>query len=161
MLYVITGPPAGGKTTWALARAKPGDIVIDYDRLAVALAGPGADSHNHGKVLKRIAHKARYAAIAEAMERCKDADVYLIHSMPTDTLLARYADKDAKVITCDPGRPEAEARCRRERPQMLPVVGRWYAWHSRQAAAPTPAPPAAAPASAVAAVASAARSRAW
>ena len=37
-VYVITGPPAGGKTTWVRERAKPGDITIDYDTLAQALS---------------------------------------------------------------------------------------------------------------------------
>jgi predicted kinase len=34
MLTVVIGPPAGGKSTWVLERAKPGDIVVDFDRLA-------------------------------------------------------------------------------------------------------------------------------
>jgi hypothetical protein len=45
MLTVVVGPPAGGKSTWVLERAGPGDIVIDFDRLAVALTGEGRVSH--------------------------------------------------------------------------------------------------------------------
>lgn len=167
MLYVITGPPASGKTSWVMEHAKPTDIVIDYDRLAVALAGPGADSHDHPVVLKRVTHKARYAAIAEALDRVEQADVYLIHSMPSEHNLARYRALGAEIITRDPGRAVVEQRCRAERPTLLSVVGRWYAWHARQATRPDvtarrladTAP--AAPAPAAGATTAATTSRAW
>jgi predicted kinase len=148
VLYVITGPPSSGKSTYALAQAKAADIVIDYDRIAVALAGTDADSHDHPRVLKRVAHKARYAAIAEALDRLADADVYLIHSMPSEHNLARYKSLNAKLITLDPGRSIVEQRCRATRPQLLAVVGKWYAWHARQSAPPAGEPPAAATAAA-------------
>ena len=161
MLYVITGPPASGKTTYAMARAKPSDIVIDYDRIAVALAGPGADSHGHDRVLKRVAHKARFAAIAEALDRLDETDVYLIHSMPAEHNMARYRSLDARVVTLDPGRQVVEARCRAERPQLLAVVGKWYAWHARQQAAPPAAAAAPAPATAPPGGGARPASRAW
>ena len=50
MLYVVTGPPTAGKSSWIEARAKPTDIVIDLDRIALALAGPGAPSWQHDAV---------------------------------------------------------------------------------------------------------------
>lgn len=138
LLYVITGPPASGKTSYALARATARDIVIDYDRIAVALAGSGADSHDHHRVLKRVAHKARYAAIAEALDRIAEADVYLIHSMPSEHNLDRYRSLGGEIVVLDPGRQVVEERCRTTRPQLLPVVGKWYAWHARQTAPHTP-----------------------
>ncbi|MFJ3506037.1 hypothetical protein [Streptomyces luteogriseus] len=42
MLYVITGPSAAGKSSWIDAHAKPEDVVIDLDRITVALTGRGA-----------------------------------------------------------------------------------------------------------------------
>src|SRR5213596_2588996 len=42
VLYVITGPPAAGKSSWIEARARPTDVVIDLDRITAALSGPGA-----------------------------------------------------------------------------------------------------------------------
>lgn len=160
MLYVITGPPASGKSSHAMAQARPTDIVVDYDRIAVALAGPGADSHDHHHVLKRVAHKARYAAIAEALDRVDATDVYLIHSMPSETNLARYRALGARVVTLDPGRAVVEARCRADRPQLLAVVGKWYAWHARQAEGAAPA--AVLPAAAAAPAGTARRaSRSW
>lgn len=39
-VYIITGPPAAGKTTWVRDHAKPGDITIDFDTIAATLS-PG------------------------------------------------------------------------------------------------------------------------
>lgn len=142
MLYVITGPPASGKSSYALSHATATDIVIDYDRIAVALAGPGVDSHDHHRVLKRVAHKARYAAIAEALDRASETDVYLIHSMPAEHNMDRYRLAGGQIVTLDPGRQVVEDRCRTARPQLLPVVGKWYAWQARQAQAVPAAEPA-------------------
>lgn len=142
MLYVITGPPASGKSSYALSHAGAQDIVIDYDRIAVALAGPGADSHTHHRVLQRVAHKARYAAITEALDRvaaADTADVYLIHSMPAEHNMARYQAIGGQIITLDPGRQVVEERCRSTRPQLLAVVGKWYAWRARHTAPAAPA----------------------
>ncbi len=63
MLTVVIGPPAGGKSTWVMEQAKAGDIVIDFDRLAVALSGPGADPHDHPPYLVAVTQAARTAAI--------------------------------------------------------------------------------------------------
>ncbi|MEV5079492.1 hypothetical protein AB0K74_11880, partial [Streptomyces sp. NPDC056159] len=77
MLYIVTGPPAAGKTSWIESRAKPSDIVIDLDRITRALAGPGAPNWNQDPLLLRVAHKARYAAMFEAFEHRDKVDVYL------------------------------------------------------------------------------------
>ncbi|MEU0174083.1 hypothetical protein ABZ178_12105 [Streptomyces massasporeus] len=58
MLYVITGPPAAGKSSWIDAHAKPEDVVIDLDRITVALTGPGAPHWNHAPLQHRVAQRA-------------------------------------------------------------------------------------------------------
>lgn len=127
MLTVITGPPAAGKTTWAQAHAKPGDIVIDYDRIAQALTTDGADTHDHGGHLRRVAYKARGAALREALAICHKADVYLIHAVPDADALDRYRAYGARIITVDPGRDVVLARIREQRPaHVLRGAERWY-----------------------------------
>lgn len=37
VIHAVIGPPCAGKTTWALEHMQPGDIIVDYDRLADAL----------------------------------------------------------------------------------------------------------------------------
>lgn len=134
MLTVVTGPPAAGKSTWVRARASAADVVIDFDLLAQALAGPGADTHDHADAVRRIAHRARYAAIDEAVRHMADTDIYLIHSMPSAKHLARYRRLGARVVTVDPGRSTVEERVRAlRRPGLLAVVTRWYTQREREA----------------------------
>src|SRR5690606_407861 len=60
VLYVVTGPPASGKSTWVRAHAKPGDVVVDYDILAGALSGaPSGNPHDHPEPIRTVAFKAR------------------------------------------------------------------------------------------------------
>lgn len=40
--FVICGPPGSGKTTWVRERARPGDLVWDFDDVAAVVANCGA-----------------------------------------------------------------------------------------------------------------------
>lgn len=132
MLYVITGPPAAGKSSWITARARTTDIVIDLDRIALALAGPGAPAWQHDPTLLKIAHRARFAAIDEAVKHRDQVDIYLIHTMPSAKALARYRRWTAQIITVDPGRDIVMQRVRDMRdPAMTGVATRWYRHHAK------------------------------
>ena len=132
MLYVVCGPPASGKSSWIAARAKPTDIVIDLDRIALALAGPDAPQWQHDEVLLKVAHRARFAALDEAVKHRDTVDVYLIHTMPSAKALARYRRLDAKVVTVDPGEQVVRQRVRDMRAAgMDAVVTRWYRQRNR------------------------------
>ncbi|WP_030173237.1 AAA family ATPase [Streptomyces sp. NRRL S-813] len=127
MLYVITGPPAAGKSTWIDAHAKPTDIVIDLDRITRALTGPGAPQWNQNPLQLRVAHKARYAAMHEAFELRDQVDIYLIHTMPQAKALARYKRLGARIVVVDPGRDIVMQRIEAMRdPDMQRVATRWY-----------------------------------
>lgn len=132
MLYVVTGPPAAGKSSWIQAHATARDIVIDLDRITVALTGPGAPNWNHNPLHQRVAQRARYAAIDEACQHLDKLDVYLIHTMPNPKAMAKYKRLDAKVIAVDPGRDIVMARIEAMRsPEMTRVASRWYSQRSR------------------------------
>ena len=125
MLYLITGPPAAGKTTWVQRHAQPGDITIDYDTLAEALGG---DGHDHSVQIKAVTKAARQAAIDAALPLAADHDVYVIHGMPSADLLARYQALGARIVTVDPGREVVMARCKEQRAwQMTRAAETWYA----------------------------------
>lgn len=127
MLYVVTGPPAAGKSSWIEAHAKPRDIVIDLDLITRALSGPGAPAWNQDPLQLRVAHRARYAAIDEATALRDQVDVYLIHTMPSAKALARYKRLDAQIVTVDPGRALVMQRIEAMRdPEMRRVATRWY-----------------------------------
>lgn len=132
MLYVICGPPAAGKSSWIAARAKPTDIVIDLDRIALALAGPDAPSWHHHETLLKVAHRARFAALDEAVKHRDTTDIYLIHTMPSRKAMARYRRLGAQVVTVDPGEQIVRQRVRDMRaPGMDQVVTRWYRQRNR------------------------------
>ncbi|MER7046771.1 hypothetical protein [Streptomyces jumonjinensis] len=127
MLYVVTGPPAAGKSSWIDAHAKPTDIVIDLDRIALALTGPGAPQWNQATLVQRVAQRARFAAIDEACQHLDKIDVYLIHTMPSPKALAKYKRHKAEIITVDPGWHIVMDRIRAMRsPAMERVATRWY-----------------------------------
>ena len=127
MLYVVTGPPAAGKSSWIQAHATARDIVIDLDRITVALTGPGAPQWNQDPIVLRVAHKARYAAMHEAFELRDKVDVYLIHTMPSRKAMAKYKRLDARIVTVDPGRDIVMQRIEAMRdPDMRRVATRWY-----------------------------------
>lgn len=130
MLTVVIGPPAGGKSTWVAEHAQPGDIVIDFDRLAVALSGPDADLHDHPPQLMAVTRAARTAAIEAAVKQAKTVDVYLIHSSPGVARMAEYHALGAQIVTVDPGRDVVRQRCKNERPaRMFAVIDEWYRQH--------------------------------
>ena len=127
MLYVVTGPPAAGKSSWIDAHAKPTDVVIDLDRITTALTGPGAPQWNQHPLALRVAHRARYAAMDEAFQLLDQLDVYLIHTMPSAKHMTKYKRLKARVIVVDPGETVVMQRIEAMRdPGMQRVATRWY-----------------------------------
>jgi len=134
-LYLVTGPPASGKSTWVKQHAQLGDITIDYDALANVLTPSDGKPHEHPAHIRAVTKAARQAAMDTALRYRDTVNVYVIHSTPSAKMLALYDRLGAQVITIDPGRDVVLERCRRERPwQMEQVAKRWY--EDRQHASP-------------------------
>lgn len=135
MLYLITGPPAAGKSTWVSQHAKHGDITIDYDAIANALTPQGGRAHEWPTEVKAVTKAARQAAIDAALKHKDRVDVYIIHSSPSQQLLQRYQTQGAEVITINPGREVVMARVKKERPWRIGQAAK--EWYSQQTCAPT------------------------
>ncbi|GAA4626640.1 hypothetical protein GCM10023196_035690 [Actinoallomurus vinaceus] len=134
-LTVVTGPPCSGKTSWVDLHAGPADVVIDLDRIAHAMTSPTAGDHDHAPTVYRVAQRARWAAITEALRHVDAADVYVIHTQPSAQARQKYEAHSARIITLDPGRDVVLERCKRMRStEALKVAERWYA--TRLAGAP-------------------------
>lgn len=147
MLYVITGPPASGKSTYVKQHAQHGDITIDYDALANTLTIPDPNKpHDHPNHITQIVRAARQAAIDQAIKHATETDVYVIHSTPSTQLLDNYRRRGAKIIVIDPGQDVVLARCKAERPwRMQAAVKKWYERHDNDddthTEQPQPLPP--------------------
>jgi hypothetical protein len=127
VLYVVTGPPAAGKSSWIEAHAKASDIVIDLDRITSALTGPGASQWSQHPLHLRVAHRARYAAMDAAFELLDQLDVYLIHTLPNGKAMAKYKRLKARIVTVDPGQDIVMQRIKAMRSvDMERVATRWY-----------------------------------
>lgn len=126
-LYVVTGPPAGGKTTWVREHAKPGDITVDYDAILGALTPRGTEPYDAPMHVVDVAQTARNGAIHVALNKVWYCDVYIIDSKPTDQARQRYESLGATFVDLDPGFEVCIARARAERhARIQAVVADWY-----------------------------------
>lgn len=121
--FVVCGPPASGKSTYVLERAKSSDVVIDFDVLARALGS--SVSHGHSSAHAVVANAARSAALEAALRA--GVDVWLIHAMPSAQVRAIYKRQGAELIVVDPGEAVVRERVARERNGVgSEYVDSWY-----------------------------------
>ena len=125
MITVISGPPCAGKTTHAMASAKDGDVIIDFDALATAFGSPG--HRNPPPAIRHTTHAARDAAIATVLDGI-ESDAWIIHTQPNSEQLQRYSDAGAVVQMVDPGQETCLRRAIDEgRPvETVAAIENWY-----------------------------------
>lgn len=127
MITVITGPPCAGKSTHIQTHAAPGDIIIDLDRLALALSPDGTPHHEYPMYTRQVARAARAAAISAAVQigRATPVGVWIIDTFPSRP---RWRSMGAQIITVDPGYRTCVERARSQRPEWVQqIIARWYA----------------------------------
>lgn len=115
----MTGPPCGGKTSYALKHKLPEDIIIDADLLAVALGS--ADSHDHPGHLKALAAKLRDLATQEAVKGSRRA--WVVSASPTAEANILHSDS----MCIDPGMATCMARAEGRPHWTQEAIRDWYA----------------------------------
>lgn len=118
-LYVISGPPCAGKSTYAKSHAKPGDMVIDLDRIALSIAAEATEHHSYPIAIRNTARLMRSAAIPAAIGHARKADVYLIDSKPGTRSRMIYKKHSATFIEMSAPIAILVERCRNERPPWV------------------------------------------
>jgi predicted ABC-type ATPase len=121
VLTVVTGLPCSGKTTYVREHAKPGDVVIDFDILAVALGSPV--QHDHPDDIRRITQAARRAAIHAAIiwHQRYGTRVWITECVPSDDVRRRYRRAAADIVPLVVPLGELHRRATEHRPD------RWHA----------------------------------
>lgn len=127
MLYVITGPPCAGKSTWVRDRAKPGDLVIDLDRIALSLTSEDTPHHQYPAHIRALAIKTRSSLIPAALRVSRQLDVYLVHAKPSNKQLGLYLRHHANIIELTASLDVLLARAAQERPSWVaPMIVDWW-----------------------------------
>ena len=105
MLTVVTGPPCGGKTTYVDKNAAPNDIVIDMDRIALALTTKNVQEYEYTEPVMSVAIAARKAAVKQAIivSQGQRLGCWIIHTDPNVEDRYAYRVAGAKFVECSPG----------------------------------------------------------
>lgn len=139
MIRIVTGHICSGKSTFVMQNATPGSVIIDMDRIALALSPDGTPHHAYLQPTRDVARAARAAAMDEAIRQHEAGTidhVWIIHAYPTGSDLEGYrrrgfqvidvqADENALVERAREGRPkavQAELSARLSRPRVTKVV---------------------------------------
>jgi hypothetical protein len=107
MITVVTGPPCGGKSTYIRDRAKGDDIVIDMDRLALALSVEGTLPFEYGLRVREVARAARYGAVKKALAVAQGErylGVWIIDTDPSNDMRSLYRANGGHLVEMNPGR---------------------------------------------------------
>ena len=134
---IIRGPAGGGKSQVIAARLRPGEVVIDFTRLYVALAGVerGPDGRypvrHDGDPRLALAEYVRMVAVRQASDRELSGYATTSDSRPEAVERLRDAGATGPVETVDPGREVVRARLADAVTGALSqqceiALGRWY-----------------------------------
>ena len=122
-ITLVVGAPCSGKTTYVREHMEPGDIVLDYDTLAVALGSPV--EHGHHKNYIPFVMDATQAILNAA--RTKGGRVWWIKCWPTAQDFARAHSTvwmDADMRTC-----HDRANAARRPSEWYRIIEDWYDLH--------------------------------
>lgn len=133
MIWIVTGPPCSGKSTYIKDNAKETDVIIDMDKLALALSHDNTLPFEYDDKVRKIARAARQAAVKEAIGQFQGEryrDLFIIHTDPSPDQRRSYRAANARFIELDPGKETCLKRLqnRPEENQKLarPIIEDFY-----------------------------------
>ena len=137
MLTIIRGPAGAGKSQVIAGRLRPGEVVVDFSRLYVALTGVerGPDGRypvrEPGDPRLALTEYVRMVAIRQAAERELSGFATTSDSRPEAVERLQGAGATGPVETIDPGENIVRARLGDAvtgalSAQCEVAIGRWY-----------------------------------
>jgi predicted kinase len=114
------GAPCSGKSTYVRNNAKGEDIIVDMDRIALALAVEGTADFEYSERIRNIARQARPAVVKGALLAAQGErrlGVWIIHTDPSPQDRQMYRAMNSQFVELDPGKDVCLARAK-ERPQL-------------------------------------------
>lgn len=124
-MIIVSGPPCSGKSTHVDEHKGENDVVVDLDRLCVALGS--SHSHEHPPDIKAVAQAVRTNLIDSLLHRCH-GQVWVIDSSPLPDAIQRYRSAGAIFRVLDPGEIECSARAH-ERTLVRETQRAIHAWY--------------------------------
>lgn len=124
MLTVVTGQPGSGKSYWVNQQAKSNDIIIDLDKIALAVSCTDTESHDYPSHIRDVAIGMRQAAISRALKYTRRCDVYIIHADPDAQTLMRYQRFGAVIKEMHTAQHVVDQRIRQRPVRNQALVGR-------------------------------------
>jgi predicted ABC-type ATPase len=127
MLYIITGPPCVGKSTWVRSKAQPGDIVIDLDRIALSITAEETPHHEYPAHIRKAAIIIRRTAVEIALGYSLKGNSYIIHAKPTSKAMGRYKKRNAIMVELEAPFNVLMERAKAERPPHIwKTLATWW-----------------------------------
>jgi predicted kinase len=114
------GAPCSGKSTFVTDNAKGEDIIVDMDRIALALAVEGTPEFEYSERIRNIARQARPAIVKGALLAAQGErrlGVWVIHTDPSPQDRQMYRALNASFVELDPGKDVCLARAK-QRPEQ-------------------------------------------
>lgn len=130
---LVIGPPCAGKTSWVADHRQPGDLVIDWDHLAIEAGSPVGHDHS---AQYRAAATARRTELEQHVATMSDGRAFVIRTAARPTEQAQIAARlDAHIEVIDPGVQTCLARAALDgrHPDVDAAILRWYGlqWGAR------------------------------
>ncbi len=119
MIEVISGAPCAGKSTYIRNKAQPGDIIIDLDRIALAITTENTPHHDYDSTIRQIAIQGRKALIAQALTYGQQKNIYIIDTNPSPHSKRLYQQFRATWTRLDTPKETCLQRIKTERPKHL------------------------------------------
>jgi predicted kinase len=114
------GAPCSGKSTYVREHAQGNDIIVDMDRIALAVAVEGCAEYQYSEAIRNIARQARPAIVKGALLAAQGErrlGVYIVHTDPSPQDRQMYRAMGAQFVELDPGKEVCLARAK-ERPEQ-------------------------------------------